>query len=320
LLSGTGLTADRLADPHFRCGFEPLRRLLMNAIEQTGDPHLGIRLARQFQPTFIGLPAYAAMNAARFSDALDVLNRFFFLAFPAVEFRFPDENVEVRDGEVVVRLRPKFPFTGIEYFAAISALVACDGLLRAILRLDQVVSRAETTTPEPADWQSVADRIGFPVRFDAREDRLFFSARHLDLRLPAEDPINHAKLVSLCEGFAREAMAQATPVSQIKALLEKERYLDAPLAAVADALGYSERGLRRQLERSGTSFRKLMDEARAQRARDLLATTAMPIQAIAFELGFETASNFGRSFKRWTGTTPKDFRDSRRPPPQYGQS
>jgi AraC-like DNA-binding protein len=94
------------------------------------------------------------------------------------------------------------------------------------------------------------------------------------------------------------------------ALLDKHPDGAMPLSAVALALGYSERGLRRQLERSGTSYRKLVDEARAQRARDLLATTALPIQTIAFALGFETPSNFGRSFKRWTGTTPNAFRES----------
>jgi len=163
LLSGTGLTADSFADPNFRRGFAPLRRLLLNAIEQSGDPHLGIRLAKKFQPTFFGLPAYAAMNAGRFRDGLEVLNRFFFLAFPAVEFRFPDEGAELNDGDVAVRLRPKFPFTGIEYFASLSALVACAGLFRAIIRMDDVVSRVETTTSESVSpaWR---DRRGGPSR------------------------------------------------------------------------------------------------------------------------------------------------------------
>jgi AraC-like DNA-binding protein len=320
LLSETGLAAESFADPNFRCGFAPLRRFLLNAIEQSGDPHLGIRLAKKFQPTFIGLPAYAAMNAKRFRDALEVLNRFFFLAFPAVEFRFPDEGAELNAVEVAVRLHPKFPFTGIEYFASLSALVACEGLFRAILRMDDVVSRVETTTSEPAGWGFVADLLGFPVRFEAREDRVFFPARHLDRVLPADDPINHARLVALCEKFAREATSQATAVSQVTAFVEQERKLNAPLSAVAVALGYSERGLRRQLERSGTSYRKLVDEVRTQRARDMLATTALPIQTIAYMLGFETPSNFARSFKRWTGTTPKDFRDGRRPRPEAGQN
>ena len=47
LLAQTGLTAEHFADPNFRCGYAPLRRLLLNAIEETRDTHLGVRLAQQ---------------------------------------------------------------------------------------------------------------------------------------------------------------------------------------------------------------------------------------------------------------------------------
>ncbi len=318
LLAGTGLTKNHLTDPYFRCSFPPLRLLLFNAMEQTGDPHLGARLARRFEATYIGLPAYAAMNAARFSDALEVLNRFLFLAFPAIDFSFPDHHAGLQPGEAAIRLRPKFPFSGIEYFAIISALVASEGLIRAILRKEQVVTRAETTISEPAGWPSVAPQITFPVSFEAREDRLYFGKALLDQALPGNDPINHARLLVLCEEFAREVTYADTAVSQVMAFLDKERNLVAPLSETAAALGYSERGLRRQLAKSGTSYRKLVDRVRALRARDMLATTR-PIQDIAFDLGFETPSNFARSFKRWTGTTPKDFRDSKQILPDTGR-
>jgi AraC-like DNA-binding protein len=318
LLAGTGLTKEHFTDPNFRCGFAPLCLLLSNAIEQTGDPHLGVRLARKFEPTFIGLPAYAAMNAERFKDALEVLNRFLFLAFPAIEFSFPDSKAGLQPGEAAIRLRPKFPFSGIEYFAMISALVGCDGVLKAILRKVQVVLRAETTIPEPDGWGSVSNEIDFSICFEAREDRLYFAEAYLDQPLPARDPINHKRLVALCEKFAREAAGGDTAVSQVRAFLDYEPNIRAPLAETAAALGYSERGLRRQLEKSGTSYRKLVDQVRVQRARDLLCTTH-PIQAIAFDLGFETPSNFARSFKRWTGTTPKAFRDSKKAQPDTGQ-
>ncbi|NJK33418.1 MAG: AraC family transcriptional regulator [Deltaproteobacteria bacterium] len=34
----------------------------------------------------------------------------------------------------------------------------------------------------------------------------------------------------------------------------------------------------------------------------------MPIKTIAHTLGFDTPSNFTRSFKHWTGTSPSAFR------------
>jgi len=310
LLDGTGLTESHFDDPHFRCALEPVSRLILNAIEQTGDPNLGVRLARRYEPTFAGLPAYAAMNAPRFKDALGVLRRFFFLSFPHIEFTYPGDAVDLAPGEASIRLRPKLAFGDIEYFVCISALVACDGLCKAILRRRRFAIRAETTVRQPDGWAAVAPEAGCAVRFEANENRLVFPESLLLRNLPGTDPINHARLVALCEKFSAETELETTPVSQVISFLKKGRNLSAPMSKAAAALGYSERGLRRQLEQYGTSYRKVVDQVRERHARELLAGSADTIQAIAFELGFDTPSNFTRSFKRWTGTTPTEYREA----------
>ena len=308
LLAGTGLTPALLHDPNYRTGFAPLRQFFLNAMRQTGDPHLGITLAQRFEATYVGLPAYAAMNAPCFKDALAVLSRFFFLTFPAVDFGFPDRDAKPGLGVATVCLRPKFPFGDIAYFGMSSALIACNGLFKAILRAPQVASRGEMTIHEPEGWAEVSAAIDFPIRFDARENRLVFPAELLTQPLPASDPINHVRLLELCEKLAAEADYETTLPSRVLSFLEKDRNLTAPLSEAAAALGYSERGLRRHLERCGTSYRSLTDQVRESRARELLAGTAQPIQAIAHALGYETPSNFARSFKRWTGATPTEYR------------
>jgi len=42
LLAGTGLSENALSDPTFRSDLPPIRQLILNAIEQSGDPHLGL--------------------------------------------------------------------------------------------------------------------------------------------------------------------------------------------------------------------------------------------------------------------------------------
>jgi AraC-like DNA-binding protein len=309
LLAETGLDEPNLGDPHFRCGFGPLRRLFLNAIEQTGDPDLSITLALKFQPTYIGLPAYAAMNAGRFEDGLDVLRRFFFLNFPAFEIRLVKGETGLQDGEAAIRLRSKFPFGDIEYFGFSSVIIAINGLLKAMLRAEQAATRAEMTVRRPKNWPAIKARVGFPVRFEAPENQIIFPEAFLNRRLPGADPINHVRLLGLCEQFAAEMAFVTTPVAQVRAILEGAPTLAGSLSDIAAELGYSERGLRRQLVRSGTSYRKLLDQVREQRARNLLSGSTQPIKVVAGALGFESSSNFARSFKRWTGLTPKAFRE-----------
>lgn len=312
LLAGTGLTGEHLGDPNFRCGFQTLSRFLKNAIEVTSDPHLGPKLALRFEPSYVGVPAYTAMNAASFQDGLEVLSRFLFLTFPAIEFTFLGIETETEPGEVAIRLRPRLDFGDLTCFVLSSALVVCEGLCKAMLRTTRVGSRAQMTISEPEGWVAAAPHVGFPVRFEARETRLFFPRKLLARPLPGADPMNHPRLLALLEHFAAKAGFETTLDSQVVAFLEAKQNLSAPLAEVAAALGYSERGLRRQLERSGTSYRKLVDQVRESEAREMLANTSRPIQTIAHELGFEAPSNFARSFKRWTGATPTAFRDSRK--------
>lgn len=311
LLAKTGLTEDRLNDPDYRFGFLSLRRFVLNAIEVTGDPHLGANLARRFEATLIGMPAYTAMNAACFKDALDVARRFAFLTFPNFEFAVLDRAGVCEPGAVAIRLRPRLPLGDIAYFGSISALIVCDSFFKAVLRRSTGALRGELMVAEPEGWASIAAQIGFPMSFGRQDNMLVVPAEVLHERLPGADPVNHARLLSLCEKLAAHAGYETTLPNLVLSFLEADQNFGAPLSAAAAALGYSERGLRRQLERSGTSYRKLTEQVLESRARALLLNSCQPITTIAQDLGYDTPSNFARSFKRWTGTTPKAFRECR---------
>ena len=320
LLDGTGLTEEHLRDPNYRFAFSSLRRLTVNAMEQTDDPHLGPRLGKCFDANFIGLPAYAAMTALTLKDALDVFSRFFSLAFPSVEFAVLGDQGGPECGETAVRLRSRFALEEIAYFISGFALVASDELLKKLLHAPQVASRGEMMVSEPDGWAAVSAEIGLSVRFDAHENRLLFPTELLDEPLSGSDPVNHARLVALCEKFATDAGYEATLVSCVVSFLEEGQNFSAPISEAAAALGYSERGLRRKLQQSGTSYRTLIEQVLESRARQMLSKTGKPIATVAHELGYETASNFARSFKRWTGSTPKEYRESWKTRQEGGQN
>ena len=226
LLFETGLEEMLLSDPHFRCGFQPLRRLLLNALEQTGDPHLGVRLAQQFQPTSIGFPSYTAMNAANFRSGIDILARFFFLNFPAFDIRLLETDTGLSSENAAIRLRSKFPFEDVAYFGFSSAVVAINGLFKSMLQTDHVATQAELVVNAPDGWASIEADIGFPIRFGAAENQIIFPKTFLDRPLPGADPINHARLLELCEQFAAEMAFEVTPVTQVIAILEARASLD----------------------------------------------------------------------------------------------
>jgi AraC-like DNA-binding protein len=64
--------------------------------------------------------------------------------------------------------------------------------------------------------------------------------------------------------------------------------------------------------REQTSFQSILDDVRSTRARHLLSPGDAPIAEIAFALDFGDAGVFTRSFRRWTGSSPSDWRRQNR--------
>ncbi|MEM1002237.1 MAG: AraC family transcriptional regulator [Bacteroidota bacterium] len=59
---------------------------------------------------------------------------------------------------------------------------------------------------------------------------------------------------------------------------------------------------------SGHSFISFVNITRVENACQLLLTTDMPIQDVAFSSGFESISHFNRTFKKIKGVSPREFR------------
>jgi AraC-like DNA-binding protein len=82
---------------------------------------------------------------------------------------------------------------------------------------------------------------------------------------------------------------------------------------VAQMLAMHRRTLNRRLKASGTTFQAVLDEVRFEVARELLTDRAIALDDIAAALGYAGVSPFMRTFRRWTGTTPGQWRRAPQP-------
>jgi transcriptional regulator GlxA family with amidase domain len=81
----------------------------------------------------------------------------------------------------------------------------------------------------------------------------------------------------------------------------------------AAACGISPRSLGRIFMTDiGATVARYFKDARLQRARDLLVTTDLSVNAIASAAGFGTRITFFRAFKRATGMSPEQYREQYR--------
>ncbi len=81
---------------------------------------------------------------------------------------------------------------------------------------------------------------------------------------------------------------------------------------VAEAIGTTPRTLQRRLAEAGTTYARVLAQARFDSASRLLSHHKLPIRDVAREVGYPDAAHLTRAFRRWTGTTPSHFRRLRR--------
>lgn len=116
---------------------------------------------------------------------------------------------------------------------------------------------------------------------------------------------------------ARQAWSAAAPIRGVRASVLtalydhlRDRIRTGPtLECTAQAMGCSPATLKRMLARHGTHFQAELDQVRAHAALHLFHHLGWSNDAVAIFLGFHDAANFRRSFRRWTGFTPKLLRD-----------
>ena len=81
---------------------------------------------------------------------------------------------------------------------------------------------------------------------------------------------------------------------------------------IADALHISSRTLQRRLQDEGSSFQRVVEEARHQLARHYLNNSVLELNEAAYLLGYEDANSFVRAFRTWEGVPPARWRERQR--------
>jgi AraC-like DNA-binding protein len=81
---------------------------------------------------------------------------------------------------------------------------------------------------------------------------------------------------------------------------------------IGRCLALSPRSLQRKLHQHGLKYTTLVHETRKSVAARLLLDPARSVGEVANAVGYQDVSSFTRMFKRWTGLSPRTYRDRQR--------
>lgn len=149
-----------------------------------------------------------------------------------------------------------------------------------------------------------------PIQFDAAENTLSFDREALQRRVVQTPDSLREFLANAVYQLILMEQRPASTSAAIKSLVIIELPGAMPsFAAIAETLHMSESSLRRRLQRENTSYQALKDEVRCEVAIDKLLNERAKVADLAEYLGFTEPSSFVRSFKAWTGQTPRSYRE-----------
>jgi AraC-like DNA-binding protein len=156
---------------------------------------------------------------------------------------------------------------------------------------------------DPAQYRSF-----FKVmpRFDAEVCALRFPARDLARAVQGADADEYRRAERLVHAAGSPDFLQQV-YRGLRLLMLNNRHSGDDLA---QSLAMHRRTLNRRLKAEGTTFQRVLDDVRFEVARDLLSNSHVPLDDIAATLGYAAVTPFMRTFRRWSGTTPGQWRRS----------
>lgn len=301
MLESLGIEQDRLYELNTR-EFSDIWLELSNRMQ---DEFFGLG-KRAMLPGSFTLLGHAVCGASNLRKALERTLRFL-----RVVLEEPYGVLEVNDTTCSVRLHENGPARTA--FAYRTFFIFVHGFNCWYINERIPLKGVSFPCSEPQGSNDYGEFFGVPVTFDADAATLEFDSKYLARSVNRNERELKLLLRSCPEAFLRGYRDTVG----IKRLIV-DRCLSGdpqewPTAAqIATKLVMSRSTLHRLLNESGQTIYQIKEEQRHNRAVHLLRKSDMSVTDIAYKVGYSEQSAFFRAFARWYGTTPGQFRRSRK--------
>jgi len=296
---------DVAGSPTLKMRLSAFVHLFEESARQTGNDNFGLWFGNQFQPRDLGMWGYAAISAPTLGSALECLVRL---------FGYHQESSVMRlrgDGDGLVRLEYQITAPAIveRRQDAELSLGMFLNVLRECCGSHWSPEEVHFEHPKPARAREHETAFGAPVYFSQATNALVFRPDILARPMPSRDTRLLAVMQTCLEQLGSRPSSDDHLLDRLRTAIRVKLPEGYPsLDEIADELRAPLGAMHQDLQAAGFTYKEMVEDVRRDLGLSYIKQRHLPFSEIALLLGYSELSAFSRAFRRWTGTSPREYR------------
>ncbi len=287
--------------------FIELKDLVDEVYTISKRPWLGLHFAQKLQLSSHGSLGFAISHGVDLGECLELLSRYYQTRLQAIEIK----NI-AREDNYFLEIKETCnwqPIRVVLYEVLLASLV---NVIEFVI--GQEVKQCSVLFPyEAPQWQNkYLELLPCKVHFDSESAGITIPKGLLSITSVTANPRSVEFAREQCDQELSRLKQLNRISDKVIALIEYAHDYSLSIDEIARNLNMSKSTLARKLKLEDTSFSEIVTQLRKSQAAILLRHTDSCIEAIALTLGYDDASNFNRSFKRWFACSPSQYRQTHR--------
>ena len=303
-LRSIGVEPGMVKAPDTRLPIETYLLIQDEAARFVNDPYFGLHMGEFAEAGSWSILGYLMMNCKTLGEAFEKSGRYSRIIGNLIDAR---PELKLNKVRLVFFTPPHAPKMSRHCFE--STFSSSVRMIRSLTGVELSPLEVTFIYPEPASRSEYERIFKCPVKFGQKDNSFT-----LDMRL-ASVPIQlpNPSLLEYFEKYAQEFLAEMDRNDEhtravtkiILSNLDDERL---SIHKVAREMAVSVRTLQKRLDDEGVAFSDLHKDIRQKLAQKYLREN-YTVEQITYLLGFSEPSVFRKAFKKWSGVTPREYRE-----------
>lgn len=308
LLKLSGIDVQQLSTEDTRLSSGVYNAVLEHIVDSTGDKLFGLHLGEYMNLSASGIIGQITKTSSTVLEAMQYCCEFASLGCRALPL-----ELEEQEDKFVLSLTPDRAWARESKLSVVQTI---DGMVAFFIRefhtltLNKYYPIAGLLSRDKPTNSTEHERImKCPVRFGQRTNEVHFSKAHVQQPVITSDHDLLRVLVEHAERKVQQIDSKPNLYNDLRKVIVNMSEPQFPgIDEVARNMNTSVRTLQRRLGDTGHTYKELVEELRQDMAYSYLQKPDLTINEVAYLLNYADASAFIRSFKRWTGQTPLQYR------------